>query len=74
MQPAEIDMTKKVGPGRPKKPLSAKLGQVAVRFPAELLAEVDALSAARLDRPDRSSVVRELVAEALLARKRRGKV
>ena len=45
--------------------------QIAVRFPEEMLAEIDAVISGRLDRPDRASVIRELIAEALQARKAR---
>jgi metal-responsive CopG/Arc/MetJ family transcriptional regulator len=41
---------------------------VMIRFPSELLDEIDAQIAGRLDRPDRSGVIRELIAEALEAR------
>lgn len=67
-------MAKRTGAaGRPRKAAAQRLGQVAVRFPAGLLAEVDAVAGARLDKPDRSSIIRELVAEAITARKRKGK-
>ncbi|MDQ8700616.1 hypothetical protein [Hyphomicrobium sp. LHD-15] len=39
-----------------------RAGQVAVRFPPSLLDRVDALRAERLDEPDRSTFIRELVA------------
>ena len=39
--------------------------QIAIRFPQPMLAMVDEIIAGRLDRPDRSSIIRELVAEAL---------
>ena len=42
--------------------------QIAIRFPKTMLALVDEIVAGRLDRPDRSSVIRELVAEALQKR------
>lgn len=45
--------------------------QIAIRFPEEMLAEIDALIAGRLDRPDRASIIRELIAEALKARNAR---
>lgn len=59
----------KPGPGRPAKPASERKGYVPVRFPLELLAEVDAMAAARLDKPERSGMIRELVAEAILIRR-----
>ena len=39
--------------------------QIAIRFPRPMLGMVDEIIAGRLDRPDRSSIIRELVAEAL---------
>ena len=42
--------------------------QIAIRFPKPMLALVDEIVAKRLDRPDRSSIIRELVAEALQMR------
>ena len=42
--------------------------QIAIRFPRPMLALVDEIVAGRLDRPDRSSIIRELVAEALQKR------
>lgn len=44
---------------------------VPVRLPPALLEAIDALSASRLDAPDRSSVIRELLAEAITARRAR---
>jgi metal-responsive CopG/Arc/MetJ family transcriptional regulator len=44
---------------------------VMIRFPHEMMAEIDAQTAGRLDRPDRSGVIRELIAEALDARAKR---
>ena len=41
------------------------LKPVMIRFPAEMLEAIDAIAARRMDRPERSSVIRELVAEAL---------
>lgn len=47
--------------------------QIAIRFPKAMLTAVDAIIVGRLDRPDRSSIIRELVAEALRSREKRGK-
>lgn len=41
------------------------LQPVMVRFPAEMLQQIDDIAADRLDRPERSGVIRELIAEAL---------
>jgi hypothetical protein len=45
---------------------------LAFRFPAQMLEEVDAIAASRLDAPVRAVVVRELLAEALAARRKKG--
>jgi metal-responsive CopG/Arc/MetJ family transcriptional regulator len=38
-----------------------------------MLEAIDAIAASRMDRPDRSAVIRQLIAEALEARKTRRK-
>lgn len=48
------------------------LSPVMVRFPQEMLDAIDAIIADRMDKPDRSSMIRELIAEALAARSRKG--
>ena len=53
--------------GRPPKGADA-MEQIAIRFPRPMLDRVDEIIAGRLDRPDRSSIIRELVAEALRIR------
>jgi metal-responsive CopG/Arc/MetJ family transcriptional regulator len=53
--------------GRPSKGADA-MEQIAIRFPRQMLDKVDEIIAGRLDRPDRSSIIRELVAEALQMR------
>ena len=53
--------------GRPFKGADA-MEQIAIRFPKPMLDRVDEIIAGRLDRPDRSSIIRELVAEALQIR------
>jgi len=45
---------------------------LSLRFPAEMLEAIDAIAVSRMDQPDRSAVIRELVAEALTARARKG--
>jgi len=42
---------------------------IPVRFPAAMMAEIEAICGARMDAPEKSAVIRELVAEALAARK-----
>ena len=62
-----------IPPKRGRPPLGKRaLGPpLALRFPDEMLKAIDAVAAGRMDRPDRSAVVRELVAEALMARGRK---
>jgi metal-responsive CopG/Arc/MetJ family transcriptional regulator len=56
--------------GRPPGGDSA-MQQIAIRLPKPLLAAVDALTAGRLDQPDRSAMIRELLAEAVAARRKK---
>jgi len=44
---------------------------VPIRLPDVMVTEIDAIAADRLDQPDRSSLIRELLAEAIAARKAR---
>lgn len=44
---------------------------IAIRFPSAMVEAIEAIQAARMDRPEKSAVVRELVAEAIEARKRK---
>lgn len=46
---------------------------IPVRFPEEMIEAIEAIQAKRMDRPEKSAVIRELVAEALTARKRKGR-
>lgn len=59
--------------GRPTMKPDERAGQVAVRFPPALLEAVDALRAQRLDGPDRSTIIRELVVLGLEAHERKGR-
>jgi metal-responsive CopG/Arc/MetJ family transcriptional regulator len=55
--------------GRP--PVGDKpMTQLAVRFPDELLGAIDEIVAERYGQSDRTSIIRELVAQALADRKR----
>ena len=54
--------------GRPKA-VEEPMRQVAIRFPEEMLAEIDNIIAGRMDRPDRSAIIRQAVAEWFAARK-----
>ena len=56
--------------GRP--PLGdASMHQIALRLPKPMLAAIDAIIEGRLDQPERSAIIRELIAEALQARAKR---
>lgn len=44
--------------------------QIAIRLPKPMLAAIDELTAGRLDQPERSAIIRELLAEALQVRRR----
>lgn len=44
---------------------AAKLEPVAIRLPAEMVRKIDELRASRLDAPDKSTIIRELLAKAL---------
>jgi Arc/MetJ-type ribon-helix-helix transcriptional regulator len=43
---------------------------IPVRFPEQMIEAIEAIQAERMDRPDKSAVIRELVAEALAARQK----
>jgi hypothetical protein len=45
--------------------------QLAIRFPRKMIELVDAMRAGRLDAPDRATVIRELLAEALATAQRK---
>lgn len=55
--------------GRPPKGDSA-MKQIAIRFPEEILEQVDRIVEERYGQADRTAVIRELVAEALAHRAR----
>lgn len=60
--------------GRPPKDKSTMLNPITVRFPAQMMDEIERLAAQRMDQPDKSQIVRELVAkgiEALRAEKQK---
>jgi len=59
--------------GRPPQGWKALMTPVMIRFPHEMMTEIDAQIAGRLDRPGRSGVIRELIAEALAARAAKAK-
>ena len=55
--------------GRPPLGVKAVKTPIAIRFPDTMLSEIDTIIAGRMDEPGRSDVIRELVVEALEARK-----
>jgi hypothetical protein len=45
---------------------------ITIRFPEPMMREIEAIAAARsLEQPDKGQIVRELIAEALAARKKK---
>lgn len=44
--------------------------QIAIRLPDAMLDKIDELAQQRLDAPDRSDVIRQLLAEAIMAREK----
>lgn len=67
-----IKMVKPRQRGRPPAG-DATMQQIALRLPKPMLAAIDDMVAGRLDQPERSAIIRELLAEALDARKTRRK-
>ena len=58
--------------GRP--PVGAtSMHQIALRLPKPMLAVIDQIVSGRLDQPERSAIIRELLAEALTARANRNR-
>jgi len=47
------------------------MDQIAIRLPKPILAEIDNIIAGRLDAKNRSDMIRELLAEAIEARRGR---
>jgi metal-responsive CopG/Arc/MetJ family transcriptional regulator len=59
--------------GRPPLQEGVTMHQIAIRLPEPILAMIDEFIAGRLDAKNRSDMIRELLAEAIEARKRRNK-
>ena len=51
--------------GRPPRHGDALLGPITLRLPEPMMAEIDRLMGVRLDAPDKSAVIRELIAAGL---------
>ena len=65
-------MSKGAKRGRGRPPVGDEaMKQIALRLPLDLLVAIDNLRRDRLDRPDRTVFIRELLAEAVLSRARR---
>jgi hypothetical protein len=60
----------KRGRGRPPIGGKALMAPLSIRFPAPMMEQIEGIAARRLDQPDKASLIRELVAEALEARGR----
>jgi metal-responsive CopG/Arc/MetJ family transcriptional regulator len=61
--------------GRPPKEGDTSMEQIAIRLPKEMLEAIANLASGRLARQDRSTVIRELLDEAIearMARKKKG--
>ena len=52
------------------RPAGETMKQIAVRFPEAMLDAIDEIVEARIDKPERSAIIRELVADGLAARKK----
>jgi metal-responsive CopG/Arc/MetJ family transcriptional regulator len=59
--------------GRPPLNEGVNMHQIAVRLPEPILVTIDEFLAGRLDAKNRSDMIRELLAEAIEARKAKGK-
>jgi hypothetical protein len=59
--------------GRPPKGDDTMTRALTIRFPAALWTEIEAIRSGRLDNPDATAVIRELLAEAIVARKSKTK-
>ena len=46
---------------------------LALRLPVRVLEQIDEIVASRMDQPDRTAVIRELIVEALMAREKKSK-
>jgi hypothetical protein len=64
-------MAKRLSRGRPPKYADKMLAPITVRFPIPMMRAIEVIAEDRMDAPDKSAVVRELVAEALTARSKR---
>jgi hypothetical protein len=63
----------KRGAGRPPIHGKAMMTPIPVRFPQAMIEAIEAIQVERMDRPEKGAIIRELVAEALAARKKKGR-
>ena len=66
-------MARQKARGRGRPPADDRMVQIAIRLPSVVLDYVDEQLQGRLDGKDRSSFIRELLAEAIEARQRSGR-
>ena len=63
----------KLARGRPPIGEATLMKPISVRFPAPMMEAIEKIAADRMDQPDKAAVVRELVAEALARRMKKGR-
>ena len=68
MQTGNLETAKNLG-GRPPRPERERLQVMSLRLPPAMVEDLDAIVTERSDGSDRSSVMRELIAAGLAARK-----
>jgi hypothetical protein len=60
-----MERNRKATRGRPPKGEESMLQPVTIRLPVEMVRQIEALRVGRLDAPDKSTLIRELLAKAL---------
>jgi hypothetical protein len=58
-------MAKQTRMGRPPKGEETMMAPITIRLPPAMTAEIEAIMAARMDAPDKATVIRELIAAGL---------
>ena len=71
-----VEQGKKRGGYRPnagRPPIAAEAAQqIAIRLPIEMLQAIEAIAAERMDKPDRSNLIREMLADGIKRARRAG--
>jgi hypothetical protein len=67
-RPAVMPASSLLGADRPSM-RGAMLKSLLVRLPETMVGEIDAIAAARLDQPDRSTMIRDCLPESHIARR-----